>query len=600
MPGATSPFASTLSLLRAPEGAMFTLSQSGGDGFVAQDTYNPGHGWQWPANLVDATAICKWDKDGKLLWRVGSHASRQQQKPGELHHPVYLAGRVNGAIGVCDKIISPCEFWSEDGLYIGGLLDRRADDGLPARAYAWWRGKHGKDDRFDNLATFQYDMILGGSLAKLANGEVVFFGCGWNNVPVYRVKGWDQIRRQQGTVRLAGDAPHAHLKGQGLAGEYFGAADFASEPALRKSLRGSGSNRRKGFAWPNPDGKPVLAARWTGTAEPKFSEDYTLSVYAKGDVRLWLGGKLLVDASSKVGAFHKAFAEPVRLTAGQRYAVKVEWRGPADGQCHVNWESFSQPIEHIPAAALYAEPPSKLPVVSVGASVPEVDRPTPEASGGEVEWTVRRDAAASEPLDVSLDWRGTAVTGRDYEPLPAKATIPAGKTEIRLPVRLIKSQAISPRRELTLSPAVASHYLLDGTPGVVPLAIRDPRSRKLSVAQVTVDGEVMGPVGIRMELNQPSLANLINGSGLDRQANPPVHDTDIKHAWFASWSEPDKTVLTFDLGRDLRGVRNPDLESEHTQCPRPGMGPGADGAGRRQTNPPVHLERRQRTMDRSG
>ena len=263
--GAASPFANTLSLLRDPEGAMFTLSQGGGDGYVGQGTYDPGHGWQWPANLVDATAISKWDKDGKLLWRVGSHASRQQQKPGELHHPVYLAGRVNGAIGVCDKIISPCEFWSEDGLYIGGLLDRRADDGLPARAYAWWRDIDWKGDAFDNLASFQYDMILGGSLARVANGEVVFFGCGWNNVPVYRVKGWDQIRRQQGTIRLTSDAPHAHLKGQGLAGEYFGAADFSGEPALRQvAPRVWFEPARKGFAWPNSEAKPVLAARGPG------------------------------------------------------------------------------------------------------------------------------------------------------------------------------------------------------------------------------------------------------------------------------------------------------------------------------------------------
>ena len=305
-----------------------------------------------------------------------------------------------------------------------------------------------------------------------------------------------------------------------------------------------------------------------------------------------------MDASSKKGEFHKAFAEPVRLTAGQRYVVKVEWTGPADGQCHVNWESLSQPIEHIPAAALYAGPPTKLPVVSVGASVPEVDRPTTETTGGEVEWTVRRDAAGPEPLDVSFDWRGTAVTGRDYEPLPAKATIPAGKTEIRLPLRLIKSKAISPRRELTLAPAVASHYLLDGTPGVAPLAIRDPRSRKLSVAQVTVDGEVMGPVGIHMELNQPSLVNLINGSGLDRQAIPPVHDTDIKHAWFASWSEPEKSVLTFDLGAlcavsDIR-IWNLNTRSAHGL----GWGQGLDGAGRRQTNPPVHLEATPKDQDR--
>ena len=569
--GATTPFGSTGSLLRTPDGAMFTLSQGGGDGFAAQDTYNPGHGWQWPANQIDSSAVCKWDKDGQLLWLVGPHASRKSQKPGELHCPVYLAGRVNGAIGVCDKIISPCEFWSEDGLYIGGLLDRRADDGLPARAYAWWRrnGADGFDSgSFEDMALLQYDMNLGGSLAQLASGDVVFFGSGWNNVPVYRVKGWDQIRRQQGTVRLTGHAPQALLKGRGLAGEYFSTNSVTGTPAFcQTASRLWFEPARKGFAWPNPDGKPVLAARWTGTLEPRFSEDYTLSVYAKGNVRLWLGGKLLMDASSKVGAFNKTFAEPVRLSAGQRYALKVEWTGLVDGQCHLNWESLSQPIEHIPAVALYAELPSKLPVVSVRSSAPEVDRPTPETAAGETEWIVSRESAGSEPLEVGLEWRGTAEAGREYKPLPERVRIPAGQAEIRLPVRLIKSGAISPRRELTLAPAVAGHYLLDGTSGVAALAIRDSRNRKLSVAQVSVVGEHMGPVGIPLTLNQASLKNLINGSGLDRRTDPPAHDTDINHAWFASWSEPEKTVLTFDLGAicsvsDLR-VWNLNTRSAH-------------------------------------
>jgi len=410
--GATSPFGSTPSLLKDPAGAMFTVSHYGGDGFTALDTYSGAHGYQWPANQIDASAICKWDKDGKLLWRVGPHASRNPQQRGELHYPVYLAGRFNGAIGVCDKIISPCEFWSEDGLYIGGLLDRRADDGLPARAYAWWRANMAKGDDFaSNLAAFQYDMCIGGSLAQLANGDTVFFGCGWNNVPVYRVKGWDQIRRQQGTVRLVGGAPQALAQGQGLAGEYFSKADFSGEPALRQvAPRVWFEPARKGFAWPVAS---VAAARWTGTVEPKFSEDYTFSVYAKGHVRLWLGGKLLLDAGSREGAFHKAFAEPVRLTAGQRYALKVEWTGPADGQCHVNWESLSQPIEHIPAKALYAEPPPALPVVSVRPSVPAVAR-----TGGDAEWIITRQPAAPEPLTVTLDWQGTAVAARDYRVLP--------------------------------------------------------------------------------------------------------------------------------------------------------------------------------------
>lgn len=122
-------------------------------------------------------------------------------------------------------------------------------------------------------------------------------------MPVYRGRGCDRIRRTQGTVRITGDAPHAVAKGQGLASEYFATADCSGEPALRQ-------------------------------VEPKFSQAYTLSVYAKGNVRLWLGGKLLLDASSKVGAFHKAFSEPVPLAAGRRYAIKAEWTGPADGECH--------------------------------------------------------------------------------------------------------------------------------------------------------------------------------------------------------------------------------------------------------------------------
>lgn len=570
--GVTSPFANTFSLLRAPDGAMFTLSQGGGDGYTALDTYSAAHGWNWPANKIDSSAICKWDKDGQLLWQVGPHASRKQQQPGELHHPVYLAGRVNGAIGVCDKIISPCEFWSDDGLYIGGLLDRRADDGLPARAYAWWRAVDWKSDRFNNLGSFQYDMIVGGSLAELPGGEVVYFGAGWNNVPVYRVRGWDRIKRQQGKVRLAGDAPHALAKGQGLAGEYFSAADFAGEPALRQAApRVWFEPARKGFAWPTSEGKPtVAAARWTGMLEPKFSEDYTLSVYAKGNVRLWLGGKLLLDASSKEGKFHKAFAEPVRLTAGERYAIKAEWVGPADGQCHLNWESLSQPIEHIPTTALYPEPAPALPVVSVRASVPTV-----ASTGGDAEWIVSRDAAAPTPLTVSLAWQGTAVAGRDYRELPARVTIPAGKTEVRVPVGVIKAKTLSPSRELVAAPAVSPEYLLDGSSGAATLRISDPRADRLTVAGVTLAGEGMKGWEKHLRLRQDILTNLTNQSGLDRSVTPPVHDTDIKNAWYADWSDPDKTALTFDLGAvcDLAEVRVWNLNTRSAHGAGWGKGP---------------------------
>jgi hypothetical protein len=373
-------------------------------------------------------------------------------------------------------------------------------------------------------------------------------------------------------VRLTGTPPHALLTGQGLAGEYYSTNTLAGEPSFRQAApRLWFEPARKGFAWPTSEGKPaVAAARWTGMLEPKFSEVYTLSVYAKGNVRLWLGGKLLLEVTNKAAEIHKVFAEPVHLTAGERYAIKAEWVGPADGQFHLNWESLSQPIEHIPTAALYPEPPPALPLVTVRPSIPAVAR-----TGGNAEWIVARKAAAPTPLTVTLEWQGTAVAGRDYRELPASVTIPADKTEVRLPVRLLKINDLAPTRELVAAPVVATQYQLDGSRGVAVLTIRDQRVQRLTVAGVTVTGKGMKGYESWLNLREMILTNLTNQSGLDRSVTPPAHDTDIKHAWFADWSNPDKTALTFDLGAvcDLAEVRVWNLNTRSAHGVGWGQGP---------------------------
>jgi hypothetical protein len=44
------------------------------------------------------------------------------------------------------------------------------------------------------------------------------------------------------------------------------------------------------------------------------------------------------------------------MKAGVKVPITVEWEGPADkGEMHLNWESMTQPIEHVPATALYSD-----------------------------------------------------------------------------------------------------------------------------------------------------------------------------------------------------------------------------------------------------
>ena len=89
-----------------------------------------------------------------------------------------------------DRVVNPVMAWTEDGLYVGSFLDRRADDGLPDDIYRW------------HSRVINYDHLNGGSLATLPNGEVLWFCNGWNNSSVYRITGWDRLERAAGTVTV--------------------------------------------------------------------------------------------------------------------------------------------------------------------------------------------------------------------------------------------------------------------------------------------------------------------------------------------------------------------------------------------------------------
>lgn len=336
---------------RDAHGNNYLILRGGGDGYVAPAFYPPPYGCAWPAGGNDANAVVKWDAHGNTLWRVGAHATRPAAPRGLLYAPVRFAGMVNGCIGVCDRIAQPCEFWTSDGLYVGGVFDHRARDGRPAHDYAWWRTQPEAANALPaDPALLAYDMFSGGALFTRANGEVLFLGAGWNNCPLYRLRGWEEFSRQHGGLRVRDEGRGAEGAGVGLHAAYYAGDDVRAAPAYEDTALGVWYDAQK--PWPT---QPVIAhaftTRWTGQLEARFSEETTLAVYASGGVRLWLDGKLLIDHPESGGRF---YAVPVRLHAGQRYRLRLLLRQTTGTpEAHLCWESLSQPIEHIPACYLY-------------------------------------------------------------------------------------------------------------------------------------------------------------------------------------------------------------------------------------------------------
>ncbi len=362
--------------------------------YLMRNGQNP-HGFGWPATQAAHVRFEKYSKDRKLLFSVGNRAASapETHPPAQLHHPSRLAGVVKGVVGLCERVGAPCKFWTTDGLYVGHLFDRRPNDGVPRLAYHWWRIKHKGKDTWGpngNQALFQYDLEAGGKLLELKDGRVLYFGAGWNSVPVYRLDGLDQLQRDQGPIAVKGAAGAAAAKGKGLYAEYtvravpagvpkikdddlmgedddgidLGELDnkAKAKPKTRKVARidssiGLGEIEKvvKGAAWPRETRNGPFSVVWSGTIEPRFSETYSFLVYSGGGGRFSItvdGKEVLANASGR-----RARSKPIALTAAKKTPIRITYRAAKPGAFHLCWESPSQEVEFVPAPHLY--PPSK-------------------------------------------------------------------------------------------------------------------------------------------------------------------------------------------------------------------------------------------------
>jgi len=153
---------------------------------------HPPFGVGWWASTTSANRVVKWDKTGKFLWAVGRHAAEPKAGPGEgkfLWGPV---GAVKGCILARD-VEAPVHVWDKDGLWVGTLFDNPDTEAAPLEAYS------GPSECFyGSLYVVPDDSKTPG----LKPGQVLFYGSGQNNNPIFRISGWEDFRRQTGAVTV--------------------------------------------------------------------------------------------------------------------------------------------------------------------------------------------------------------------------------------------------------------------------------------------------------------------------------------------------------------------------------------------------------------
>ena len=111
----------------------------------------------------------------------------------------------------------------------------------------------------------------------------------------------------------------------GFKAEYFNNKELKGQPALVRTDEQINFDWSRGRPAPeiNEDG---FSVRWTGKFTPPESGSYKLGAMADDGVRVYLDGKLLVDAwTGNQASQIKTLMEDVKLEAGRAYDVRIEY-----------------------------------------------------------------------------------------------------------------------------------------------------------------------------------------------------------------------------------------------------------------------------------
>ncbi|MEM1223749.1 MAG: PA14 domain-containing protein, partial [Verrucomicrobiota bacterium] len=363
--------ASTPTQERASSRGINVFASKDGDFYTHYNLSVENHGVYWPTHWASISRFVKWDENGNEMWSVGRHAyhgglagthstTYVKTPPGQFHVLARVIGEVGNNVVLADRVESMGMVWSKDGLLVGSLFDRRADDGLPEEVYSWYLTSDSKQ------AITTTDNASGGSIIEYEDGTVLWFTQGRNSVPVYKVSGWEDMDRDEASFKLSSKASLPEAKGTGLVARYFkGNIDSTPDVKVTDSQVWHGIDGLDDvidgadgpvYDWSNgPAGlgqSSGFTARWKGEVEVPLTEEFIFSLYARGGVRLWIDGQQVIYSWNEIT--DKVESLPIKLEAGKRYALQLDFiTTQSDPALSLNWESLSLDRHRIPSKYLY-------------------------------------------------------------------------------------------------------------------------------------------------------------------------------------------------------------------------------------------------------
>lgn len=161
----------------------------------------------------------------------------------------------------------------------------------------------------------------------------------------YVVSRDDYIVNLASKVNVVAAAP-----ANGLRAQYFSNTDLSGGADLVRNDSNIDFNWH-GEAPAAGIGKDLFSVRWTGSIKPAYSEKYTFTASSDDGVRVWIGGKLIIDSWKKQSGVSREGS--IQLTAGTSYDIKVEYYEEyGDANIRLLWKSASQKQGVIPKSAL--------------------------------------------------------------------------------------------------------------------------------------------------------------------------------------------------------------------------------------------------------